>query len=122
MERPFEQSIDDLLIEKSNRSIVIAASNSYDDGIHASGTVSQGNFVDLHWQVNSGDFTLNELEIWYDGIDDFIVELITSNGESLGSVPLGENGSILNNEGETLIFIANRKVILTIKIIKLVFS
>lgn len=105
----FEQSIDDLLIEKSNRSIVIAASNSYDDGIHASGTVSQGNFVDLHWQVNSGDFTLNELEIWYDGTDDFIVELITSNGESLGSVPLGENGSILNNEGETLIFMANRK-------------
>ncbi|SCC37459.1 S8 family peptidase [Bacillus thuringiensis] len=105
----FEQSIDELLVEKSNRSIVISASNSYGDGIHASGVVSQGNSVDLHWQVNSRDSTFNELEIWYDGTDDFLVELITSNGESLGSVPLGENGSILNNDGETLIFVANRK-------------
>ncbi|PFZ68062.1 peptidase S8 [Bacillus toyonensis] len=105
----FEQSIDDLLIEKSNRSIVIAASNSYDDGIHASGMVSKGNSADLHWQVNNGDFTFNELEIWYDGTDDFLIELITPIGESLGSIALGENGSILNNQGETLIFTTNRR-------------
>ncbi len=105
----FEQSIDDLLIGKSNRSIVIAASNSYNDRIHASDVVSQGNSVDLHWQVNNGDFTFNELEIWYDGTDEFLVELITPNGESLGSIALGENGSILNNQGETLIFATNRR-------------
>ncbi|WP_258009794.1 S8 family serine peptidase [Bacillus thuringiensis] len=103
----FEQSIDDLLIEKSNRSIVIAASNSYNDGIHASGVVSQGKSVDLHWQVNNGDFTFNELEIWYDGTDDFLLEIITPNKESLGSIALGDNGSILNNQGETLIFATN---------------
>ncbi|MGQ4706067.1 S8 family serine peptidase [Bacillus thuringiensis] len=105
----FEQSIDDLLIGKSNRSIVIAASNSYNDRIHASDVVSQGNSVDLHWQVNNGDFTFNELEIWYDGTDEFLVELITPNGESLGSIALGENGSILNNQGEILIFATNRR-------------
>ncbi|MGG1058040.1 S8 family serine peptidase, partial [Bacillus wiedmannii] len=105
----FEQSIDELLVEKSNRSIVISASNSYADGIHASGVVSQGNSVDLHWQVNSGDSTFNELEIWYDGTDDFLVEIITPNEESLGSIALGVNGSILNNEGEALIFVTNRR-------------
>ncbi|HDR4766574.1 TPA: S8 family peptidase [Bacillus cereus] len=104
-----EQGIDALLVEKSNRSIVIGASNSYDDGIHASGVVSQGNSIDLHWQVSSEDFTFNELEIWYDGTDDFLVEIITPNEESLGSIALGENGSILNNLGETLIFVTNRR-------------
>ncbi|MDM5264970.1 S8 family peptidase [Bacillus wiedmannii] len=105
----FEEGLDNLLVGKSNRSIVISASNSYDDGIHASGVVSQGNSIDLHWQVSGEDFTFNELEIWYDGTDDFLVEIITPNEESLGSIALGENGSILNNQGETLIFATNRR-------------
>ncbi|KEK25064.1 S8 family peptidase [Bacillus gaemokensis] len=104
-----EQGIDGLLIEKPNRSIVIAASNSFNDGIHAQGVVSQGSSIDLHWQVQKRDFTFNELEIWYNGEDDFLVEIITPNGDSIGDIKLGENGVLDDSEGNTLIFVANRK-------------
>ncbi|MDM5223536.1 S8 family peptidase [Peribacillus sp. NJ11] len=103
-----EQAIDGLLIEKPNRAIVIAAANSYNDGIHAEGTVRQGDSVDLHWQVENGDFTFNELEVWYNGEDEFAVEIITPDGDSVGKIQLGENG-VLDDKGETLVFVANRK-------------
>ncbi|KAB2393481.1 S8 family peptidase [Bacillus cereus] len=105
----FEQSIDDLLIGKSNRSIVIAASNSFNDGIHASGLVPHGGSVDLHWQIKNRDFTFNELEIWYNGEDKFIVEIITPDGDSIGKIQLGENGVVNDNEGNSLVFVANRR-------------
>ncbi|CUB45867.1 S8 family peptidase [Bacillus cereus] len=104
-----EQGIDGLLIEKPNRSIVIAASNSFNDGIHAEGVVTQGSSFDLNWQVQQRDFTFNELEIWYSGNDVFLAEIIAPNGDSIGEISLGENGVLEDNEGNTLIFVAHRK-------------
>lgn len=104
-----EQGIDGLLIEKPNRSIVIAASNSFSDGIHAEGVVSQGDSFNLNWQVQNRDFTFNELEIWYSGNDVFLAEIITPNGDSIGVIKLGENGVLEDTEGNTLIFVAHRK-------------
>lgn len=104
-----EQGIDGLIIEKSNRSVVIAASNSYNDGIHAEASVPQGGSFDLHWEINDRDFTFNELEIWYSGEDEFILEIIKPDGDSIGKIKLGENGKVLDDHGKTLVFASNRR-------------
>lgn len=104
-----EQGIDGSVMEKPNRAIVIAASNSFNDGIHAEGTVGQGDSVDLHWQVENSDFTFNELEIWYNGEDEFLLEVITPHGDSIGKIKLGRNEKLKDDQGHTIVFMANRK-------------
>ncbi|MGG0690262.1 S8 family peptidase [Bacillus safensis] len=86
-----EVGIDGLVTEKPNRAVVIAASNSYDDNIHASGSVAEGSHYDLRWQIDETDLTLNELEIWYDGKDEFRIEIINPDGQSVGTVGLEDD-------------------------------
>ncbi len=102
-----EDGIDRLVSQAENRAVVIAASNSFDDGIHASGSVAEGGHVDLEWVVPPGDFSHNEFELWYPGSDRLAVELIAPNGLSLGLV---EPGSTLplEIEGSVVVFVANR--------------
>ncbi|HDR7164543.1 TPA: S8 family peptidase [Bacillus cereus] len=88
---PVEIGIDGLLIEKPNRSIVIAAGNSYDDNIHATGSVPLDGHVDLQWNILEGDNTINEVEIWYDSEDEFRLEILNPENESIGSIGLGEH-------------------------------
>ncbi len=102
-----EDGIDRLLREAPNRSVVIAASNSYGDGIHASGTVNPGHATDLVWQIPPGDFTQNEFEVWYEGEDRFALELEAPDGTSLGTIEPGESGT-LTVDGNIVIFVANR--------------
>jgi hypothetical protein len=45
-----EQGIDLLIQEQPGRAVVIAAANSFDDGILAAGVVPQGGTVDLSWR------------------------------------------------------------------------
>jgi hypothetical protein len=103
-----EQGIDAILREADNRAVVIAASNSFSDGIHAAGTVAQGGSVDLAWVVPNQDVTGNEIEIWYPGSDEFDLELITPDGTSLGTIPVGQSGRVTGDNGEVLIFVSNR--------------
>lgn len=104
-----EQGIDAMLQEQPNRAVVIAASNSFDDGIHAAGVVPANGHIDLQWNVAAGDFTHNELEVWYKAGDEFRLELLLPNGTSLGSVALGDNARVNDDNGKTLIFVAHRK-------------
>jgi subtilisin-like proprotein convertase family protein/subtilisin family serine protease len=104
-----EQAIDVMLTQQPNRAAVIAAANSYEDGIHAAGTVPQGEFVDIQWELKEIDFTENELEIWYKGGDRFRLEVISPSGTSVASLELGENGRLKNDKGETMMFLAHRK-------------
>ncbi|PAY13468.1 S8 family peptidase [Bacillus sp. 7705b] len=86
-----EVGIDGLVTEKPNRAVVIAASNSYDDNIHASGSVAGGSHYDLHWEIHETDTTTNELEIWYDEKDEFRIEIINPDGQSVGKVGLEDD-------------------------------
>ena len=104
-----EQGMDLLVRERPNRAIVIAASNSYADGIHASGSVAAGGYSDLLWRVTETDWTQNELEVWYHKKDKFRLELIAPSGESLGSVALGSSARLRDEQGRTLVFIAHRR-------------
>ena len=102
-----EDGLDRLIRGGPNRAVVIAAANSFADGIHAVGNVSAGAPADLIWQVRPGDTTHNELELWYSGEDQFAVELIAPGGNSLGRVEPGQNGAVRLG-GEVVIFAANR--------------
>jgi subtilisin family serine protease len=104
-----EQGIDAIVTAQPNRAVVIAASNSYDDGIHANGQVTQGNFVDLVWQIGQFDFTHNEMEIWYGKDDQFQLELIDQNDQSIGTVALGSSVEVFNEDNELLFFVAHRQ-------------
>jgi subtilisin family serine protease len=103
-----EQGIDSLLAEKPNRAIVIAASNSFEDGIHAAGSVAPKGSVDIAWNVASDDRTENEMEIWFNGKGRLAAEVIDPQGKSLGTVNPGESGTENDNSGNIRMFIANR--------------
>ena len=104
-----EQAIDVMLSQQPNRAAVIAAGNAFADGIHASGTVPQGGFVDLQWELQEFDFTANELEVWYTAGDQFRLEVISPEGSSVASLNLGENGMLKSDQGNPLMFLAHRK-------------
>jgi subtilisin family serine protease len=104
-----EQGIDAIVTAQPNRAVVIAASNSYADGIHASGRVAEGNFVDLVWQIGQFDFTHNEIEIWYAKDDRLQLELIDRDDLSIGTVDLGASAEIFNEANELLFFVAHRQ-------------
>jgi subtilisin family serine protease len=102
-----EQGIDRLLTQKPNRSVCIAASNSFGDGIHAAATVPRAGTHDLIWRVLKGDLTQNELELWYPGDNALSIELITPVGESIGILDLGRSATA-SRGGKVVLFAANR--------------
>ncbi len=102
-----EQGIDRLITQEKNRAVVIAASNSFADGIHAAGTVPKTGTLDLPWIVAAGDWTDNELELWYAGSSRLSVEILQPNGTSVGMVPPGESGTVTKS-GKVILFAANR--------------
>lgn len=102
-----EEGIDRAVRSAPNRAVVIAASNSFDDGIHAAGRVAAGGQVDLVWEIPPNDQSQNEFELWCARTDQFALEVIQPDGTSLGIVEPGQNGSV--NTGEHLtVFAANR--------------
>ena len=102
-----ERGIDAMVTERPGRAVVIAASNSYGDGIHASGHVPAGGAVDVRWQVPAMHLQ-SELEVWYSGEDRFVLEFVAPNGESIGTVPLGTNARLRADDGTALLFIGHR--------------
>ncbi|MDY6899059.1 MAG: S8 family peptidase [Cyanobacteriota bacterium] len=103
-----EQSIDALVSNKPNRAVVIAAGNSYYKGIHASGKVPKNGFTDLHWDIPRGHWQYKALELWYDKQDKFQLELIPPDGQSLVNLQLGENGEIVDEDDNTVIYLSHR--------------
>jgi subtilisin family serine protease len=103
-----EQSIDALVEAKPLRTVVIAAGNSYYKGIHASGKVPQNGFTDLHWDIPRGHWQYKAMELWYDGADKFRLEIIPPDGEPLVSLQLGENGEIVDEDDNTVIYLSHR--------------
>jgi subtilisin family serine protease len=92
-----------------NRAVVIAASNSQDDGIHAMGDVPAGGSLDLLINtVPSLPATEDECEIWYPGAHQLSVELIAPNGAPIAQVAAGSTVQLQNSAGTTVAVVANR--------------
>jgi subtilisin family serine protease len=103
-----ESAFDELLNEKSGRAIVIAAGNSYDDKIHARGTITTEGEIHrsqtLEWfilnyvapHITKDDLAWGfrqELEIWYDKDAELTVKLFDPTNALVGECPLGETRS-----------------------------
>jgi hypothetical protein len=102
-----EQGIDRLVQQAPNRAVVIAASNSFADGIHAAGTVPQGVTFDLPWIIAANDQTENELELWYRGNARLSLDVIAPNGTNVATIAPGDSGSV-SKKGKVILFAANR--------------
>lgn len=104
-----EQGIDRLVRAAPNRAVVIAASNSQDDGIHAMGTVPANGSLDLKLEtLPSLPLTEDECEIWYPGARRLSVELIAPGGARVAVVSAGSTVQVQNNAGQVVAVIANR--------------
>jgi subtilisin family serine protease len=90
---PVEQAIDHLL-ETPGRAVVIAASNSWQDRIHASGRIMPGQKRILKWELQATDLTGNEVEVWYGGESQLNVTLVDPLGAILGPFPVGTTTQI----------------------------
>ncbi|HEX5657659.1 MAG TPA: S8 family serine peptidase [Polyangiales bacterium] len=104
---PVEQGIDALVRAAPNRAVVIAASNSHEDGIHASGRISRTDKAVLEWRLPF-DHRPAEMEIWLPANARTTLELIASDGTSLGTVGPGSNHQIVGDDGSVLVYVANR--------------
>jgi hypothetical protein len=103
-----EKGIDGMLEGKSSRAVVIAASNSHEDGIHAAGQVPAGGKYDLSWLIHGNGETENEMEVWFGGTARLSVEVIDPSGKSLGIVNPAEAGSVKDSNGVVMLFVGNR--------------
>lgn len=103
-----EQGMDGMLASAPNRAITIAASNSFEDGIHTRGMLEQDGTIEIAWRIPPGDLSDNEFELWYAASDRISVELIKPSLQSLGIVSPGQNGMIVNGGGVKEVFVSNR--------------
>jgi len=79
-----ERHIDHLLATK-NRAVVVSAGNGFEADCHATATLQPGQQTALHWNLNSGDRTANDCEVWYDGDATLTAALTLPDGsETLG--------------------------------------
>ena len=97
-----ERAIDRLL-ERPGRAMCVAAGNEHIWRGHAGGVLAAGQARDLRWKVGGelplpgggalqpgfGDFTPNEMEVWYSSRDVFRVRLTDPDGESTAIVEPG---------------------------------
>lgn len=102
-----ERGIDDLIQARPNRAVVIAASNSYADHVHASHRIGPGEQLDLKWNRPPGSGWQDELEIWYPGSGRISAEILFPDGRSAGVVGPGQTGQADNN-GQIVLMNANR--------------
>lgn len=102
-----EQGIDRLLDQAANRAVVIAASNSFTQGIHAAGTVPKTRALELGWKVSPGDRTNNEFELWYAGGQKLSLDIVGPSGQAIGTIPPGESGTVTSG-GQVVLFASNR--------------
>ncbi|MEY9387535.1 hypothetical protein ABIF93_005792 [Bradyrhizobium japonicum] len=100
-----EQGLDAIVNERANRAVVIAASNSQEDGIHTSGIVPEDQTFSIGWkQMAAGG---GEFELWYPGTSRLEVSLVAPGGVRYGPVSPGANLT-LGDPGSIAIFISNR--------------
>lgn len=100
--------VDSLLRAAPNRAVTISAGNSYVDGIHTAGTLTQGTSIELEWEVLQTLEREIELEIWYSGNDRFIVDFLAPNGNVIATVQPGEASEEIRVNGALAALVSNR--------------
>lgn len=89
-----ELAFDALLDEAPGRLIVQSTGNYFRARTHACGTLEPGERTFFTFVTHPADVTPNELEIWYDGADEFAVRIDPPDGSSGDPVALGGRAEI----------------------------
>ncbi len=76
------------------RFIADSAGNYYRWRAHARGTLEPGQEQALSVVIDPADITLNEVEVWYDGADEFAVRIEPPGYAASGPVRLGERSDL----------------------------
>ena len=90
-----ERALDELLTATPGRFVVNSAGNYFRWRTHACGTIAPGETHVLTFAVGPADITLNEIEIWYDGADEFAVRIDPPGYTGGRAVRLGERSDLL---------------------------
>lgn len=90
-----ERAFDELLTAAPGRFIVDSGGNYFRWRAHSCGTLAAGETRSLTVVTNPADITLNEVEIWYDGADEFAVRIDPPGYAGSRPVLLGERADLL---------------------------
>lgn len=75
---------------------------------HAEGRLSTGETTTLYWRALFGDFTPNEVEIWYSGRDIFVLEVVLPDGETVPIVEPGQAARFDVGHAGTQVYVSNQ--------------
>ena len=89
-----EVALDELLASRPGCFIAQSVGNYYRARAHAQGRLTDGGVRTIAFDVDAGDATPNELEIWYPGVDELLVSIAAPGAEPV-DVPLGERAVLL---------------------------
>jgi phosphatidylserine/phosphatidylglycerophosphate/cardiolipin synthase-like enzyme/subtilisin family serine protease len=96
-----ERALDELLRYTPGRFVVNSAGNYFGRRTHSCGVIAQGEARSLTFVIDPADVTLNELEIWYAGEDEFTIRIDPPGYIGGRAVRLGERSDLLI-EGRTV--------------------
>ncbi len=96
-----ELAMDELLSARPGRFIVQSTGNYFRSRTHATGSVARGRNETLRFTTDPADISANELEIWYDGDDEFSVRIEPPDG-SRGSVVALDSRVELHQDGRVI--------------------
>ncbi len=89
-----ERAFDELLTASPGVFVVNSGGNYFRRRAHACGTLAPGETHRFGFVVRPGDVTVNEVEVWYDGRDEFAVRLSPPGHTASQAVRLGERADI----------------------------
>ncbi|MCR2810955.1 MULTISPECIES: S8 family serine peptidase [unclassified Microbacterium] len=85
----------DSLLDRTPGCIAVQSAGNYRQAFtHTSGTLQQNQTRSFEFVVSPRDMTANELEIWYDGADEFIVHIDPPGSTRAPGVRLGERANL----------------------------
>ena len=90
-----ERALDELLTATPGRFVVNSAGNYFGWRTHSCGRIAAGESRSLTFVIDPADITPNELEIWYDGADEFAVRIDPPGYTGGRAVRLGERSDLL---------------------------
>jgi Subtilase family len=90
-----ELAFDELLSAGPGRFIVQSTGNYFRSRTHASGVLREGEAQTLTFETDPADTSPNELEIWYDGNDEFAVSIAPPGSRQRPAVRLGSRADLI---------------------------
>ncbi len=90
-----EMAIDELLQGAPGCFVVQSAGNYFRSGTHSTGRVPPGGRRTMRLRTHPDDTTPNELEIWYPGVDELVVELAPPGSARPVRVALGQVADVV---------------------------